>query len=416
MTALPSAAAIADAVNRGAADPLHFARECLDRISENAELNAVTSVVPRDRLFAPATRGARLSGVPVLVKDIMDVAGMQTTCGSRYAPAMASRQATAVRRLVDDGAVVIGKANLHPYAWGVTSQNPDFGDVVNPRHPRHTPGGSSGGSAAALAADLCVIALGTDTGGSVRMPAACCGVVGYKPAFGTVPLDGVRPLAPSLDCVGPMTRTLGECLLAADVLCGAVPDAPHETINIGIVDHVLPRGALSAVHTKVTSVELPVAPADVTAIFDYEVAREHGSRAKEYPDAYSADFHAKLARLRRVTSGRYEAASMARRAWQREVERDLRCDVIVTPTLGGPVPLHDVWEPAARDLMGRYCRVVNYLGWPSVALGNVMISGPRSDLVLEAARRVGKPAEALGCIEPRLAAVAGVTAETAGNV
>lgn len=407
MTALPSVRAIADAVNAGAVDPLHFARECLTRIDDAPDLHTVISVASPDQLVPP-TRGGRLAGVPVLVKDIIDVAGMATTCGSRYAPTTPTVHAPAVRCLIDDGAVVIGKANLHPYAWGVTSQNPDFGDVVNPRYPRHTPGGSSGGCAAALAADQCAIALGTDTGGSVRMPAACCDVVGYKPPFGTIPLTGARPLARTLDCVGPMARTLDDCLLAAEVLCGVLPDARDQNITVGLVDDVLPHSIFSDRDTTVRSVQFPTPSAQVTALFDYEVAQQHEQRAREHPNAYSPGFHAKLRRLRRISPDSYQAAFRARRAWQADIERGMGCDVIVSPTLGGPIPPRDVWEPSARDVMGRYCRVINYLGWPSLALGNVMISGPRADLVIEVARRVAA--------SPAIAPAVGAAAKTRGSV
>ena len=131
---------------------------------------------------------------------------------------MPTRSASAVEKLVAAGAVVTGKANLHEFAWGVTSQNPWYGTVQNPRLPGRMAGGSSGGNAAALAAGLCDLGLGTDTGCSIRLPASCCGVVGLKPSWGRIAIDGVFPLCPTFDTVGPMARTVAEVALAWSVL------------------------------------------------------------------------------------------------------------------------------------------------------------------------------------------------------
>ena len=152
----------------------------------------------RGRAGASRCRG-RSHGKRLLVKDLIDTAGIRTTYGSKiYAEHVPDRDRAAVERLVAAGAVVVGKANLHEFAWGVTSQNPWYGTVQNPRHPGRTTGGSSGGNAAALAAGLCDLGLGTDTGCSIRLPASCCGLVGLKPSWGRIPIDGVFPLCPTL--------------------------------------------------------------------------------------------------------------------------------------------------------------------------------------------------------------------------
>src|SRR5207244_4723615 len=127
-----------------------------------------------------------------------------------YAEHVPERTAPAVQRLVDAGAVIVGKANLHEFAWGVTSQNPWYGTVQNPAHPGRTTGGSSGGNAAALAAALCDVGLGTDTGGSIRLPSSACGTVGLKSQHGRIPTGGVFPLCPSFDTVGPMGTTVAD--------------------------------------------------------------------------------------------------------------------------------------------------------------------------------------------------------------
>ena len=150
---------------------------------------------PRDALArAREAPLGLLAGVPLLVKDIFDTAGVRTTYGSGiFRDHVPLRSATSVRRLLDAGAIMLGKANLHEFAWGVTSRNRAYGAVVNSARPDRIPGGSSGGNASALAAGLCALGLGTDTGASIRLPAAACGVAGFKPAFGSVP--GRRSLA-----------------------------------------------------------------------------------------------------------------------------------------------------------------------------------------------------------------------------
>ncbi|NLG68464.1 MAG: amidase [Firmicutes bacterium] len=166
---------------------------------------------------------ALLWGVPVAVKDLLALEGHVMTGGSRVLPPEpAARDAEAVRRLVAEGAIVMGTTNLHELAYGITSENPHFGPVDNPRRPGHVAGGSSGGSAAAVAAGAVPAALGTDTGGSVRIPAAACGVAGLKPTYGRISREGVFPLSWSLDHVGPLAGTAGDVALLfaamADVL------------------------------------------------------------------------------------------------------------------------------------------------------------------------------------------------------
>ena len=186
-------------------------------------------------LARPEQPGA---GIPLAVKDLFDTAGLVTTYGSIiFAGHVPDRTAEAVARLEAAGYATVGKANLHEFAYGISSQNPDFGTVRNPVAPGRLAGGSSGGSAAALAAGLADAALGTDSGGSIRIPAAWCGVVGFKPSHGLVPLDGCFPLAPSFDHAGPMTRSVREC---TSMLSTLVPDfqpgspEPLEEMNIGI--------------------------------------------------------------------------------------------------------------------------------------------------------------------------------------
>lgn len=165
-----------------------------------------------------------LAGAPVVVKDLMAVAGMPMSGGSAPSCAVVPTiDAEAVARLKRHGAVVLGLANLHEFAYGITSDNPHFGRVVNPRAPDRIAGGSSGGSAAAIAGGIVRVALGTDTAGSIRIPAACCGVVGFKPSYDAVPRQGVQDLAPSLDHVGPLGLRVNDCAL----LFAALLDLPE---------------------------------------------------------------------------------------------------------------------------------------------------------------------------------------------
>ena len=154
-------------------------------------------------------RGA-LHGIPISVKDLVDVAGTPTTAGSRVPADTATADAPVVRRLREAGAIIIGKTNLHEFAFGTTSDETAFGAVRNPLDPSRSPGGSSGGAAASVAEGMCFGSVGTDTGGSIRIPAAACGIVGLKPAFGEISCDGVVPLSTTLDHVGPLARSVAD--------------------------------------------------------------------------------------------------------------------------------------------------------------------------------------------------------------
>lgn len=162
-----------------------------------------------------------LAGVPIAIKDLMAVRGYRMTGGTlAREPRLMDRDAPVVARLRGAGAVIFGTTNLHELAFGVTSANPHFGTVLNPRFPERIPGGSSGGSGAAVAAGIVPVAVGTDTGGSIRIPAACCGIVGFKPSYGAVDRTDVLPLAWSLDHVGPLTRTVDDAATAFEVMAG----------------------------------------------------------------------------------------------------------------------------------------------------------------------------------------------------
>jgi len=217
----------AEAVRRRKVSPVDLTRACLARIERlNPALNAFVTVAAEQALAeARRLEGRRpagpLHGVPVALKDLIDVAGMKTTAASAIRKNhTAGEDAAVTKSLRSAGAVLLGKLNMDEFAYNFTSETSFFGRTPNPWKPDCIPGGSSGGSAAAVAARLCFGALGSDTGGSIRLPAALCGVVGLKPTYGLVSTEGVVPLAWSMDHVGPMTRTALDAALLLEGMTG----------------------------------------------------------------------------------------------------------------------------------------------------------------------------------------------------
>ena len=202
-------------------------------ITVTAELALAQAKKAEAELFAPRGRkGQRdrgpLHGIPISLKDNIYTNGIRTTAGSKILSEFVPRHdAVVVRKLKEAGAVILGKTNLHEFAYGVTSNNPHFGPVHNPWDLSRIPGGSSGGSAAAVAAGLCYGSMGTDTGGSIRIPASLCGVVGLKPSWGRISCEGIVPLSPLLDCTGPLARSVSDVAIltgAIYVRAGREPD------------------------------------------------------------------------------------------------------------------------------------------------------------------------------------------------
>lgn len=245
----PGAFALGTAIRAGSRDPVELVDATLDRIDRlDPSLGAFVEVdADGARAAARACRDALrrgdevgpLHGVPVAVKDLYDVAGSVTRAGSQVpAGPPAERDATAVARLRAAGAVIVGRTRTHEFAWGLTTQHARLGGARNPHDPTRIPGGSSGGSAVAVAAGLVPLALGTDTGCSIRLPAAFCGLAGHKPTAGLIPLDGVLPLAPSMDTGGALVRDVGDARSALELLSGVPLPAsePSRGLRIGIVD------------------------------------------------------------------------------------------------------------------------------------------------------------------------------------
>ncbi len=213
---------------------------CLQRIAQDpAKLNAFITVSDEQALEEARRRDQELEqgnllgplhGVPVAVKDVFCTAGVRTTCGSAlFADYVPDHDAAVVEKLKAAGAVILGKTNMHELAYGITSNNPHFGAVRNPWDPGRIPGGSSGGSAAAVAAAMAFMAMGTDTGGSIRIPASYCGVVGLKPTLGRVSRYGVLPLDFTLDHMGPLARTVRDAALTLNAIAGYDPRDPSSS-------------------------------------------------------------------------------------------------------------------------------------------------------------------------------------------
>jgi Asp-tRNA(Asn)/Glu-tRNA(Gln) amidotransferase A subunit family amidase len=320
------------------------------------------------------------------VKDLFDTAGVRTTYGSAvFSDHVPAESAEAVRRLESAGWVDVGKTNLHEFAYGVTSQNLHYGVVPNPAHPELTAGGSSGGSAAALALGLVEGALGTDTGGSIRIPAACCGIVGFKPSFGLVPIDGVFPLAASFDHAGPMARDVGTCVaLMRDLVPG------FEVGTLGSARFAVTWGADASMIEDPHHIEFPTAE-DVVPAFMREVADVHRELYEESAELYGENIRGKIERCLAVTDSEYEEAAAARGRLRRRADEVLDgYDLLVAPTLSIAPPPADVVEVEVRAALTRFTFPFNALGWPSLALpignGSMQIVGRAGDdgLVLAA--------------------------------
>lgn len=237
-----SLAQAADRLRRGQTTPVALTEACLERIRiYQTKVNAFITVLEKQALAAARQAGEELRagrsrgplhGIPLALKDNIDMAGIRTTAASAvFDDRIPTEDAEVTRRLKDAGAIILGKLNLHEFAFGGTSATSYFGPVRNPWNLARHPGGSSGGSAAAVSADLCFGALGTDTGGSIRTPASYCSIVGLKPTYGLVSIRGIVPLALSRDHCGPMTKTVEDAALLMNALAG------YDALDIASVEH-----------------------------------------------------------------------------------------------------------------------------------------------------------------------------------
>ena len=338
------------------------------------------------------------AGIPLAVKDLFDTAALTTTYGSAiFAEHVPVRTASAVARLEQAGYSNIGKTNLHEFAYGTTSENPHFGTVPNPIAPGRIAGGSSGGSAAALAAGLADAALGTDTGGSIRIPAACCGIVGFKPTFDLVPLEGCFPLAPSLDHAGPMARSVEACIAMMEVIVPGFERAELgslEEVEAGTAwaEHARPLvaqrvEAAARCFPRLHRIELPLAD-DSRAVFMREVADVHRELYAEHGDLYGENVAAKLERCLAVTDAEYDAGLNSRAAYRTKFEEAMAgIDLLVTPTLPFVAPPLGQDERELRGELTLFTWPFNVLGAPVLALP----CGPAEDGLPTSVQIVGRP-------------------------
>ena len=409
-------------IRAGRRSPVEVTQECLDRIARlDGRLRAFISVDPdgalaRARVLEVDAAAGRwhgpLHGVPVAFKDLCHLAGRPTSCGTKTAEYFfAEHDCTAARRLLDAGAIGLGKLNMSELASGPFGDNAHHGDVQNPWRPGHCSGGSSSGSGAAVAAGLAWGAIGTDTGGSIRLPAACCGVVGMKPTYGRVSRAGAMALSWSLDHVGPLAPTVRDAALLLGVMAGPDPHdatASHRPVpdyvaglaagvsglRIGVAEGVFfdridpemdaaARAAarvLADLGARVESIRIP----DPTGLVDVanvisrsEAAAIHVRLLTERPHEVQPAVRARLEVGLRIPAHDYLQALRLRARLTRQFVAQVfdEVDVVLAPVIPEPAPALDaikagsVEEVIAR--MGRFSRLtrpINALGLPALAV------------------------------------------------
>jgi aspartyl-tRNA(Asn)/glutamyl-tRNA(Gln) amidotransferase subunit A len=387
-----SAREIALAVRTGEVNAEEVTEHHLERIAAHEDLHAFITVdadraLARARLLKKGDTGA-VVGVPFAPKDIFDTAGLRTTYGSQiFKDHIPVATAPAVQRLVDAGAVIVGKANLDEFARGVATRNPFFGACGNPRLPGRTPSGSSGGNAAALAAGLVALGLGTDGGGSIRGPSAACGTAGFKPRFGLVTTEGSFPLASPFDHAGPMARTIDDCVLAMNVLVGLPEPEPRlDGLRIGLTFPISAPERLEEAGGKVELAKIP--PFKHLIPFHLaEFAFTHHKLFSERPDDYSPSCAAMLRRGLEVSAVQYRALADELARWRELCEQTLLYDLLVSPALPrDPLGSSEAETVELLVEMSSLTRPFNLLGWPAaVARDGVMFAGRSDAIVLGAA-------------------------------
>jgi aspartyl-tRNA(Asn)/glutamyl-tRNA(Gln) amidotransferase subunit A len=344
-------------------------------------------------------RPGPLSGRTLAVKDLFDTARIRTTYGSKiYAEHVPDRNAVAVQRALDAGAVLVGKTNLAEFAWGVLGQNDWYGTCRNPARPGLTTGGSSSGSAAALAAGLCELALGTDTGCSIRLPAAACDVVGLKSQWGLIPMQGVYPLCPTLDTAGPMARRVEDVALLWSVLAERpVPEPRLAGLTVGLLRQ--PPGIgdgrttetsdaaeawvadLERLGARVVEARVPEPSANTWPQFQHEGLRSHANTFPSRAQDYGRAIRTKLEAATRATQDEIAAAYRAIEEWRRYQPE---VDLYVSPCYAIELPPDEADELEVRLPLTSFLRWVNLTGWAGLAIGNMQLIASRDEVVLAA--------------------------------
>jgi aspartyl-tRNA(Asn)/glutamyl-tRNA(Gln) amidotransferase subunit A len=382
---------------------------CLHRIAErNPTINAFITVFEgdaraqareADREMAAGRYRGPLHGVPISIKDLFDIRGSATTAASRVRQNhVAPSDAPSIARLREAGAVFVGKTNLHEFAYGTTSEESAFGPARHPLDPARSPGGSSGGSAASVADGMCFASMGTDTGGSIRIPSAACGIVGLKPTLGELTTDGVVPLSTTLDHIGPLCRSVEDAGILYDVLRGettpsvsAPADSRGPTLGIPreyFLTLLDPQVALAFENAcerlrdagiKLEDVSIPHV-GDVAAIYLHiqlsEGAAFHAKTLERQPNDYTPGVRLRLEMGRYVLAEDYARALRGRDLLKREVDATLEGrDGLFLPAMAIPAPkigtttvrVGGVEEPV-RSMMLRCTQTFNVTGHPAIAI------------------------------------------------
>lgn len=348
------------------------------------------------------------------VKDVIDIAGYPTRMGSKAfaTTPLATKNALIIDRLLaggaDGGVQIIGKTNMHELAYGVTGLNNFYGTAENPHHPRIIPGGSSSGSAVAVAAGLCDAALGTDTGGSIRIPAACCGVIGLKPTYQRLPRTGLTPADSSLDCVGPFAKNAATLNAIMGMLDPAWDDVAKqgaarafklkwlETDANAEIENATYKmagemaGEMAGDLPKMRANNLDEAHKAGLTIIGYETYAAFGYLLgdKTLNGQLDAEVAARLARAVAINAADVAGAEIVRARFTREIDTLLNdCDALALPTLAGFAPLiEDAGDLQAMVDITRLCRPFNLSGHPAIALPLPSRKGRPISLQLVAAK------------------------------
>ena len=396
-----SIAEAAELVRTRKVSPVELTEACLSRIEKlNASLNAFITVTA-DSARAEARQAevevhrgewrGPLHGIPIALKDLFDTAGVKTTGASElFKERVPPQDAEVVRHLKSAGAVFLGKQNMHELAYGTTSAISYFGPVRNPWERNHIAGGSSGGSAAAVAAGLCYGALGSDTGGSIRGPAHCCGIVGLKPTYGLVSTRGVIPLSKSRDHVGPLTRTVADAAIMLQAIAGhdlhaEAIETKRSNLRIGIPRDFFFRdlhpdveaavGAALTVLQELTASQREVSFAISTsrAVLSAEAYAVHAAALAQTPELFQRQTRDRLQLGAEIAESAY-AEGLREIAQLRNDSRNVfsEVDILVTPT--APIPARAIDEALQDDPLKaprpdlRNCGPFNINGLPTISI------------------------------------------------
>ncbi len=441
-----SIAQTAAQIRKGDLSPIELIEMTLGAIDQyEPQLNAFITVFQEESLESAKRVEAELKngrdlgplhGIPIALKDIIYVEGIRSTAGSNFFSHESPQfDATVVSKLKNAGAIIIGKTNLHEFAFGVTTENPHFGATANPWDTSRVPGGSSGGSAAAVVAGCCAGALGSDTGGSIRIPAAVCGHVGLKPTFGRVSVHGVLALAQSLDTVGPMCRYVHDVALMMNTLAGydrrdvhsenqPVPDytdgldrplrgrkagipKQHFFDNLDSEVETIVREAIKVLEglgVEIVELDLPSAEAghEVTlTLLTAEAGQFHQERLAAHRADYGVDVRELLEDGLALSAAEYINAIRVREIVRREFAQAFeKVDCILSPTAPIVAPLRSTHDLSGgsesnriRPRLTRNTRLINLLGLPSISVpcGFAQVANSNSEEGLPVGLQISGP-------------------------